>query len=256
MDIMSITGIFAAAALLIYGMVAGGGELNNFFDIKSAAIVLGGTLAALMIIFPLKSFASLPKLIIKIFTPKQFDPRKYISDVVAAAYLVKKDGLLSLEDMIPEYKDVLMRKGIQLAVDSTEPEEIREILETELGYMTDRHKAGVQFFEKGAVLAPGFGMLGTLVGLINILIRADNPEGITVSMAAALITTFYGLILANIIFLPMGNKLQRISEDEVLCKKIIIEGITAIMTGESPKQIYEKLTAYVTPAMRNQIIRT
>jgi chemotaxis protein MotA len=251
MDIMSLIGLVAAAGLLLYG-VSDGGSIENFISPGAAAITAGGTLAALMITFPLKTFAALPRLLARIFLPRafNFDPRKYIADIEEIAVGAKKHGILYLDEKIPEYKDDFLRKGIQLTVDSGSPENIRDIMETDLGYMIERHKSGVRFFEKGAAYAPGFGMLGTLSGLINMLAQAQNPAGITGNMAAALITTFYGLIIANVIFLPLAGKLQKRSEEEVLCKQLVIEGLVSIANGENPKQIQQKLISYVPPAMR------
>ena len=251
MDIMSVIGVIGAAALLIYAMISGG-ELSHFFNLNSIALTVGGTFAALMVTFPLKVFAALPKLMVKIFAPHEFNPQNNIADIVEAAYIVRKGGISALEDMIPAYKDDLMRKGFALAAESADPETIRGILENEIGAMKERHKTGAQFFEKGAVLASGFGMLGTIVGLISVLSHANNPGNITSEMAAALTAAFYGLILANVIFLPMGNKLRKRSDEEVLCKQIISDGIVAIAAGENPKQIHEKLMAYIPLSMRTE----
>lgn len=249
MDIMSVIGILGSAALLIYGILDGG-SIENFINSSSAAITVGGTVAALMITFPMKVFAAMPKLLLKIFLPGEYNPVKYVTDIVEISTDAKKNGMLYVEEKIPHYKDSFLCKALTLAVDSTAPEEIRHTMETELGYMIERHKSGVRFFEKGAVLAPGFGMIGTLTGLINMLMQTEDPTGITHGMASALITTFYGLIMANVIFLPMGNKLRKRSDEEVLCKQIIIEGVVSIANGETPKQIQEKLDSYIPPSMR------
>ena len=252
MDIMSLIGLLGAAGLMFYGMVDGG-SADNFISASSVAITVGGTFAALMITFPLKVFVSIPKLLAKVFLPRiyDFDPQKYVSYLYEIAYYAKKDGILSVEEKIPEYKDGFLRKAVQLAVDSEPPENIREIMETELGYMIERHKSVIKFFEKGAIFAPGFGMLGTLAGLINMLMQAQDPIGITRGMAGALVTTFYGLILANVIFLPIGNKLQKRSDGEVLCRQLTIEGIISVLNGETPLQIQGKLISYIPPHMRN-----
>ncbi|MCL2775787.1 MAG: motility protein A [Oscillospiraceae bacterium] len=254
MDILSVMGLIAAAGFIIYGITGGGAQLSqitNFFVLSGVAITVGGTFAALMLMFPVKVFASLPKMLAKIFKPQKFNLPDYIAEVVTIAHEARKNGILSLEEKLPAYKDEFMRKGLQLAVDSTDPDTIRDIMETELGFMIERHNLGIQFFEKGAALAPGFGLLGTLVGLINMLATLDNPNNLTKGMAVALVTTFYGSLLSNVVFLPMGNKLQKRSDEEVLCKQIIIEGVVAIANGESPKQIQEKLLSYVPPAMRD-----
>ena len=254
MDIMSLIGLFGAVGLLFFGMTAGGAQINSFHDIGSVAITVGGTFAALMLTFPMRTFAELPKMILKIFLPgKTFSPQKYAAAIVEIAIDERKNGILFLERKLSEYKDVFLRKGVQFIVDDEKPEEIREKMGAEIKYMAERHKQGVRFFEKGATLAPGFGILGTLTGLINMLAQAETPDGIMSGMAAALITTFYGLILANLIFIPMGNKLQKRSDEEILCKQMIIEGVIAVVNGESPKQISEKLEAYVPFSKRKNV---
>lgn len=260
MDILSIAGLIVGFGLMVFGIVfdmdsltVNMGAMRNFFDVSSIIIVVGGTFAALMLTFPLKVYASLPKLLLKVFVPQKFNPQNYILEITQIAQDVRKNGLLHIDEKISEYKDEFMRKGLQLAVDSTDPEMIRDIMETEVNFMIERHKAGTQFFEKGGALAPGFGMIGTLIGLINMLAAMDGGEAgdLMGNMAVALITTFYGSLLANLFFLPMGNKLQKRSDEEVLCKQIIIEGIISIVNGESPNTIREKLVSYIPPSMRN-----
>lgn len=253
MDIMSLTGIIASVLLICYGMYDGGNILN-FLSSGAAAVTVGGTFAALMLAFPLKVFASLPKMLAKIFMPGKYNikPEKYVEIMAELAGDAKKHGVLYLENKLHEYNDGFLEKSVRLAVDDEAPETIREIMETELGYMIERHKSGVRFFEKGAVYAPGFGMLGTISGIINMLAASENPIKFNNVMAAALVAVFYGLILANAVFLPMGNKLRKMSDDEVLCRQLIIEGAVAIANGDPPKQIRGKLTSYIPPEMRNQ----
>ena len=251
MDIMSLIGLIASVLLICYGM-ADGGNILNFIASGAVAVTVGGAFAALMLTFPLKVFASLPKMLSKIFFSGKYnlDPQHYAMVMTEVATEAKKNGVLSLDKKLPGFKNEFLRKSLQLAVDSEDPEDIREIMETELGYMIERHKDGVRFFEKGATYAPGFGMIGTLSGLINMFAQTENPVGFNSVMAAALITAFYGLVLANVIFLPMGNKLRKMSGDEVLCRQLIIEGTVAIANGEPPKQINEKLMSYIPPEMR------
>jgi chemotaxis protein MotA len=255
MDITSVIGIAASAGLLIFGMTAGGADIRSFHDAGAVAITFGGTFSALMIMFPMKVFAAFPKLALKAFAPfRPPDPGECAADIVGAAVTERKHGLLFLERQIDGYKDAFLRRSLQLIVDLKDPDEIREIMETELGSMIDRHASGIKFFEKGAVIAPGFGMLGTLAGLINILAGAESPDMIiTAGMAGALITSFYALIISNMIFLPAANRLKKRSDDEVLCRQIIIEGIAAIANGETPKQIETKLMSYVPPGANKKI---
>ena len=251
MDIMSVAGIIAAVCLLIYG-VSHGGNVSDFIISGPAAITFGGTAAALMIAFPPRVFAELPKLFIKIFFPRlgyDCSPQKYIRAIEEISGEVKKYGILYLDEKLPGYKDGFIKKCLQLAVDSEGPEAVRAAMEKELGHMAERHRAGIAFFEKGAVFAIGFGIIGTLSGLIELFSAAETPDLIAGGMAGALITAFYGLILGNVIFLPMGNKLKKRSDEEILCKQLVIEGVILIINDAAPSQIREKLILYVPPYM-------
>ena len=258
MDLLSIIGIIGAFAFFILGIVLDTdpfglafGRVMDFLDGPSAALVIGPTVMCLMLMFPSKVFKALPKMIGKVFKPQKFNPQNYIAEIVEVAQEVRKQGLLSIDEKIPNYKDEFMRKGLQLAVDSIDPETIREIMESELSFMVDRHKMGVQFCERGAALAPAFGMVATLVGLINMLGDMEDPSSLMANMGMAMITTIYGCLLANAVFLPFANKLQKRSDEEVLCKQIVIEGVLSIVNGDNPKSIQEKLISYIPPAMRN-----
>jgi len=257
MDFMSIIGLLSGVGFLGAAIIMSG-AIENFFDLMSVFIVFGGTFAALMITFPAKVFAALPKTFSKVFLPQKFNPLTYIDDIIQIATIVRKSGLLSLEDRIRDYKDDFLRKGIQLAVDSTEADDLRDIMESELAFMIERHKQGTLFFEKGASYAPAFGMMGTLIALINMLktISGDDITSLVVNMGMALITTFYGSILANLIFIPSANKLAQRSEEEILCKQITIEGLISIINGTNPRNIEEKLLSYIPPAMRKNAKRS
>lgn len=251
MDIMSIIGLLGCIGFIGFGIL-NSGELINFYNATSIYIVVGGTFTALMITFPLKVFREIPKQILKLFSPQEFNPLKYVKNIVQIADDIRKSGFLSQEDKIAEYKDDFLRKGIQLTVDSTDSEMFRDIMETELIFMMERHKLSISFFEKGAALASGFGMIGTLVILVNMLAgMVDGDSSFLISnMGIALITTFYGAMMANVLFIPAANKLAQRSDDEVLCKQIAIEGLILIINRENPRQIEEKLLSYIPPAMR------
>ena len=258
MDLFSIIGLLGAVAFVVFGITFVSELMSFDFSLiwaflspTSALLVIGPTIMCLMLMFPGKVFRDLPKMIGKIFKPQKFNPQTYISEIVEIAMEVRKQGLLSIDEKIPEYKDEFMRKGLQLAVDSIDPETIREIMESELSFMIDRHKMGVSFNERGAALAPAFGMVGTLVGLVNMLGEMEDPGKLVANMGVAMITTVYGCLLSNIVFLPFGNKLQKRSDEEVLCKQIVIEGVISIVNGDNPNAIREKLVSYIPPSMRN-----
>lgn len=250
MDIMSIIGLLGCIGVVIWG-VTDSGELVNFIDRAAVAVTFGGTVTALMITFPLKVFLSVPKMIGKVFASKKFNPYAYISKVTEIAHEVRSGGVLPLEERLLEEKDDFWKKGMQCVADLSDEDTLRDMLETEVVFMIERHKLGVSFFEKGAGLAPGFGMIGTLVSLINMLMTIDGDvNSLGPDMGVALLTIFYGSVLANVVFLPIANKLQQRSDEEVLCKQITIEGFVLVINRENPRQIEEKLLSYIPPSMR------
>lgn len=256
MDLMSIIGWLLAIVLILIGMVLTKNtgpdgtatytwmfeNLPNFFDPTSIAIVIGGTVAALMVSFPGKCFAKIPKHLKIVFFPTKYDPKKYIAQLVEFAKEARINGLLALEDKLNNTKDEFLRSSLMLVVDSVDPEKVKTLLETELDYLDDRHSQDRAFYDRGSSYAPAFGMIGTLIGLINLLKQLDDPSSIGPAMAVALITTFYGTLVSNCIFGPISNKLKVRHDEEYLCKMIISEGVQAIQAGENPRFIEEKLT--------------
>ncbi|MEA5010156.1 MAG: motility protein A [Angelakisella sp.] len=224
----------------------------NFFDPTSIAIVIGGTLAALMISFPGKFFAKIPKHLKIIFVPTKYNPRAFIDQLVEFAKEARINGLLALEDKLSDTEDTFFKNSLMLVVDSVDPEKIKSLLETELEYLDDRHAQDRAFYDKAAGYAPAFGMIGTLIGLVNLLKDLQDPNNIGPSMAVALITTFYGTILANFVFSPISNKLRIRHEEEYLCKMIISEGVQSIQAGDNPRFIEEKLIQLLPSSMAKQ----
>jgi chemotaxis protein MotA len=173
--------------------------------------------------------------------------------IVTFSEKARREGLLALEDDLDELEDDFLRKGIQLVVDGTDPEIIRNILETELNNMTTRHSAGIKVFDDLSVLTPAFGMLGTLIGLILMLRNIEDKAQIGPNMAVALVTTFYGVFAAYLVFIPISNKLAHINEQEILLREIMIEGTLSIQSGDNPRIVKEKLVSFLTPEVRAQI---
>lgn len=241
MNITIIIGWVLAFGLTIFGIM-NGGQLDWFIDIPSVAITLGGTLGGLVASFPMSTLAALPKLFkIALFPPK-YNPQKYIDEIVEYARIARSQGILTLEDSANKAKDPFMKKSLLLLVDANDTEKIREMLEDAINFTDERHSNNRAFFEKGAALAPAFGMLGTLVGLVNMLkVMNENPDGLGSSMATALITTFYGSLFANVIFGPIDSSLKNANESEILCMQIICQGAMAIAAGSNPALIREKL---------------
>lgn len=246
MDIATITGTILGIALVVISILLEG-SLLTFWSLSSVMIVLGGVIAATLINYPLHEVISVMKVVKIAFKGNSERPIQLIEKMVAMAQRARREGLLALDNEIEEIEDEFLKKGIQLIVDGTDPELVRNILETEIEMMEDRHKIGYGIFDAMGASAPAFGMLGTLIGLILMLKQIDDPDTLGPGMALALITTFYGSVLANLIFLPIAGKLKLRSREESLNKEIVIEGILSIQAGENPRIVAEKMKAFLNP---------
>ncbi len=250
MDISTLVGLIGGAGILIFAIVVGGTPPMKYVDAPSFLITVLGTIAATMIAYPMSTIKDIPKLMAKTFRQSNSDPSKTIGQIIELANKARKDGLLSLEEASREMNDEFLKKGLMLIVDGTDPELVRNLLETELDFIEQRHKVGQGAMGTIASLAPGFGMIGTLIGLIAMLQNMNDPSSIGPSMAVALITTLYGSLMANLIFTPMEKKLGASSAGEMLERGIILEGLLSIQAGENPRIIEEKLKAFLPPSMR------
>lgn len=241
MNISLIIGWVIAFGLVVFGILFGGGEMGNFIEFSSLAITCGGAIACLIASFPMSYLAGVPKKFIMAFLPKKYDPKKYIKQIVDYAQIARTRGLLALEESANQCTDPFMKSSLMLIVDANDPEKVRGMLDDSINFMCERHENGRAFFEKGVALFPAFGMLGTLIGLINMLASMEDSSGLAAGMSQALITTFYGSLFANVIFAPLGMALKNSHEDELLCMQIIEEGVLAIAAGSNPRYIQEKL---------------
>lgn len=252
MDLLSLLGYILGIGFVILSILLGENpdgstaimpeQLGGFYDLPSIMIVVGGTIAALMISFPMKSFTKIPKHLKIIFMPKKYNPQSYIEQIVSFAKEARINGLLALEDKLNNTQDKFLKNSLLLVVDSVEPEKVRALLNKELDYLDERHAQDMAFYNKASEYAPAFGMVGTLIGLINLLANLSDTEALAKNMAVALVTTFYGVILSNFLFKPIANKLKVRHEEEYLCKMIISEGVQSIQDGDNPNFIQEKLT--------------
>lgn len=248
---MSTFGLILAVCVMFVGIILiqddGGFHIQLdrvilFGDVPSLFIVLGGTLASLMISFPLSQLKKIPKHLKIIFRPTQYDPQSYIERLVECAQKARVNGLLALEEELDGMEDTFMRSSLMMVVDSVDPEKVKDQLNAWMDNMEDRHASERAFYDKGAAYAPAFGMIGTLIGLIKMMDQMKDVDSIGPNMAVALVTTFYGSLLSNLVFMPISNKLRVRHEEEFLCKLIICEGVEAIQAGENPKFIQERLT--------------
>lgn len=249
MDISSIIGLILGIVFMIWG-IFNSGDVSAYWDPTSIAITLGGTLASTLTSFPMRDIGKIGKVLKKAFVYTEISLDKVISDIITLANVARKEGLLSLEEYADNLKDDFLTKGIMLIVDGTEPELIRNILETELVYLEERHTSGQRIFETAATFAPAFGMIGTLIGLINMLRTIDDPSTIGPNMSVALVTTFYGSVLANVVFSPLARKLKARNNEEIIVKELMVEGLLSIQAGENPRIIEEKLKTFIPPKMR------
>ncbi|MBD3165437.1 motility protein A [bacterium] len=250
MDIATIVGLVVAIVLILISIVADGQGVNFFFNVPSALIVFGGAFGATLVAFPLSDVIAVAKVAKNAILHKADSPMETIETMVRVAEKARREGILAIEREIEDINEPFMRIGVQYAVDGTEPETIRAILESELSGMEERHKSGKMVFEVLGTYAPAFGMIGTLIGLIKMLASLEDPTQIGAGMAVALVTTLYGSMAANIAFLPLAAKLDYRSKQEVRRKELIIEGILAIQSGDNPRIVREKLMTYLPPAER------
>ncbi len=251
MDIASIVGLLLGASLLLTAIaIAPGSSFAAFVDLPSAMVVLGGSICAVLICFPLKSFLSLFGVVKNIFFNKQESFTELIELIVSLAETARRDGLLALENRIEEVTDPFVILGIQMAVDGTRPEVIEDIMRTDMDAVSGRHRNGKEVVAQMGRFAPAFGMVGTLMGLIIMLGNMDDPAAIGPGMAVALITTLYGAIVSNLVFLPFAEKLMFINKHEMMVREIVVRGIMGIQSGDNPRVIEQKLNTFVPPKLR------
>ncbi|MBO5166945.1 MAG: motility protein A [Lachnospiraceae bacterium] len=252
MDIASILGIVICFAMILLGIATSGGleAIPSYIDVPSIFITFGGAFSAVLASNSLKGFVSGLKSFSLILKVPQNNTSEMIQNIIELSNVARKEGLLSLEEAAGDLEDPFLKKGILLIVDGTDPELVRAIMETELVSMDSRHKARIGFWENVGSMGPAWGMIGTLIGLVNMLNNMSDPDAIGPGMATALITTLYGSLLANWICAPVANKLKAHNEMETMQKEIMIEGLLSIQAGENPRVIEEKLKSFVSPAER------
>ena len=253
MDLASIIGLIACFVLIIFGIVTGDqgvAALWNFLDAPSALITFGGSFGCILASYSMSDFFGGLKSIRLIFKVPALDTPEIIRKIIELSNVARKEGLLSLEEAAGDLDDIFLKKGILLIVDGTDPELVRAIMETELTSIEGRHKAKIGFWQDVGSMGPAWGMIGTLIGLVNMLQALDDPSSIGPNMAVALITTLYGSLLANWICAPVASKLKSNNDAEVMIKEIMIEGLLSIQAGENPRVIEEKLKSFLAPKDR------
>lgn len=249
MDLATLIGIVSAFALVLYSISNGSG-LGLFLDLHSAMIVVGGTFGATMINYPLRDVIGVFKVIRNVFFSKSWDGRELIARFVDFSKLARKEGLLSLEKELRLVDDPFLEKAVRLAIDGVEPASIQGILSSEMDSIEERHRSGADILNTMANFFPAMGMIGTLIGLIQMLKTIEDPSTIGPGMAVALITTFYGAVAANMICLPMAGKLRKRSQEELHVKEMVVAGAVSLAIGDNPRIMEQKLHSFLPPKSR------
>ncbi|NLT47074.1 MAG: motility protein A [Clostridiales bacterium] len=253
LEISTIIGYIAVVGAMVFGIsYADGGFdfslLENFISGPSVFITIGGTFFALLASFPFSSFKRIPAHIKMVMSKDKTNPYEYIETITELSREARKKGLLALEDKALAFEDEFLKESVLLIVDAIEPDKLKIWFGQKLDYMRQRNNAERHLYDRGAAFGPAFGMIGTLIGLVNMLKSMnldEGPEMLGLNMSVALITTFYGSLLANAFFIPMSNKLEIAQEKEMLYKEMIVEGVVSIKEGENPKYIQEKLMNFL-----------
>jgi chemotaxis protein MotA len=243
-------GIAVACAGLLLGATMEGTPLGSLFNVPAMIIIFGGLAGASMASVGMDGMKLVPTLYKKVMNAEAPELRQQVDDLVGYADRARRDGLLALEEELDEVSDAYTRKGLQLVVDGTPPELVREILEAEVHGMRSRHKAGAKVFEVAGGFAPTMGVLGTVMGLISALQKLDQPETLGPAISGAFIATLLGVGAANVVLLPVAQRLKQLSDAEVQSRVLVLEGILAIQSGDNPRVIEEKLISFVPPDQR------
>ena len=254
MDIATILGVISAFGLVLIAIFMGGG-VQLFINIPAMMIVVGGTLGATMINYPLRDVFGVFSVVRKALFTTNISPNEITKTFVNFGKKSRKEGILALESDLKDVDNEFLRKGVQLSIDGLEPQEISDLLETEVDFIKSRHQLGAEVFTTMGTFSPALGMIGTLVGLVQMLQRLDDPSAIGPSMAVALLTTFYGSLMANIVCLPIAGKLKTRSKEEVLIKEMMIQGIMSVSNGDNPRILEQRLLAFIPPKKRESSFR-
>jgi chemotaxis protein MotA len=250
MKAATLIGIIVAIVGLLGGAMMEGTSPMAFFNISAALIVLGGTFGVAMAGGGMESVKRIPALYKKAFSPEITPLGDRVGDMVRFAERARREGLLALEDDVAGVEDAFLQKGMQLVVDGTDPELVREILEAEIEGMTARHRAAVAVFDKAGGFAPTMGIIGTVMGLVHVLENLSKPATLGPSISSAFIATLIGVGSANVLYLPVANRLKALSEIEAEGRAMVLEGVMAIQAGDNPRVVTEKLLAFVPPDER------
>lgn len=252
MDLATIIGIgFSLVIVIIVMILDGGSPLELLAHPSAILLTLGGSMVATIATMPFEGVMKIPKYIGKAFLSKKPNLHAIINTLATMADKARREGLLALEEESKKIPDPFLRQGIMLVVDGTDPAQVRAILELEIKNMEERHELGINFFNTAGGFSPTFGIIGTVMGLISVLKQLDDPGKLAKSIAAAFLATLWGLLSANLIWIPIGGKLALRSREEAAYRKMLMEGILSLQAGENPRIIKEKLSAFIPPSERS-----
>lgn len=250
MDIATVIGLIMGIALVVGSIAIGGGGLGPFCDIPSLMITVGGSIAAILINFPLKNVLSLFSVVKKCFTVALPSTAEVIERFRTLSTIARRDGLLSLENELEGIDDSFLVRGLEMVIGGSSAEDVESVLTTEVNYIEQRHRMGKKLLDAMAAAAPAFGMIGTLIGLVQMLRTLDDPSKIGLGMAVALLTTLYGALIANLLCIPLAGKLETRSQEEVMLRELMIAGLTALVEGHPPRVVEERMNAFLSPSTR------
>ena len=253
MDLGTIIGIGLGFAMIVMSILTAGGQIGGFIHVPSIFMVIGGSFGAMLVGNPMSRMLGIIKFIRIILQVPSHEEERIISSLVNFSEKARREGLLALEDDLEEVEDEFLRTGIQLVVDGTDPDIIKDVLYNELNQLQTRHGVGIKLFDDWSKIAPAFGMIGTLGGLISMLADLEDEASIGPNMSLALITTMYGAIMANLALIPIKNKLEDRDAEETLMREIMIEGILSIQSGDNPRILEQKLLAFLPPVRREAV---
>jgi chemotaxis protein MotA len=248
-DITTLIGIAVAFGLVFISILMGG-DGTWFINYPSIMIVMGGTMGATLLSYPLSEVLGVFKVAKNVFLHRSQIAGEFIPLMSGFAKKARQEGILSFESQLKDIKDPFLARGIQMAIDGMESSSIEDVMSIEIQYLEERHRLGSEIFTTMGTFAPAVGMLGTIIGLVQMLMQMEDPSQIGAPMAVALLTTFYGTMLANLLFLPVAGKLKTRSKQEVLVKQMILEGVIAIQSGDNHRVVEQKLKAFIAPKAR------
>jgi len=252
MDFATIVGLLVAVGAIGGAFVLEGGSIESVFLLGPILVVVGGTLGATTITTSVETVLQIPRFLQLAFMGKSHSSLATVEGIVALSEVARRKGVLALDDLIQKMSDSFQRKAMQLVVDGTEATVVRDVLETEIAYIEERHKRGIVFFQKAGGFAPTMGILGTVLGLIQAMSNTNDASVMAAAIASAFIATLWGVGLANLFLLPISDKLRLRHEEEIAHLELMMEGSLALLAGETPRGIRRRLLSFIAPDKRQR----